>query len=466
MWTPAWSSFGESLIRDSLRRVTVGDMRVLTGALGGLPLAIHLATGYINRGFSVNKFLDLLRERGLSVEPFAPNDSSYKQRVERALRATLELSVQYLEQELRGDAGAQLTALFSLGLGPAAGFGEDLATAIMGLPDTSSMELLTRAEALSLIERVPAAERPDGAWRVHPLLAEYFRSRLSDEQKEAATERLSEWFLQRVADDEENRARRWEAVEQEWRGLEEWLTNLGPGAAGQAASEGFDFASAHGPYHLWLAVTRRGLGSDSGEDQYSRLSWVEGNLALRVGELDLALDCAERKQEWERKRGHERETALAWGLKADILQSRGELDEALRIRREEELPVYEKLGDVRSRAVTMGQIADILQSRGELDEALRIRREEELPVYEKLGDVRCGPSRWVRLRTFSSPVASLMRPFASAGRKSSRFTRSLGSAIGPSRWVRLRTFSSPVASLMRPFASAGRKSSRFTRSLV
>ena len=32
------------------------------------------------------------------------------------------------------------------------------------------------------------------------------------------------------------------------------------------------------------------------------------------------------------------------------------------------------------RAVTMGRIADILQARGQLDEALRIRRGEELPV--------------------------------------------------------------------------------------
>jgi hypothetical protein len=60
----------------------------------------------------------------------------------------------------------------------------------------------------------------------------------------------------------------------------------------------------------------------------------------------------------------------------------------LRIRQEEELPVYERLGDVRSKAVTMGQIADILQARGQLDEALRIRQEEQLPVYERLGDVR------------------------------------------------------------------------------
>ena len=62
--------------------------------------------------------------------------------------------------------------------------------------------------------------------------------------------------------------------------------------------------------------------------------------------------------------------------------------EALRIRTEEELPVYERLGDVRARAVAQGRIADILQARGELDKALRIRIEEELPVYERLGDVR------------------------------------------------------------------------------
>lgn len=36
----------------------------------------------------------------------------------------------------------------------------------------------------------------------------------------------------------------------------------------------------------------------------------------------------------------------------------------------------------------MGQIADILQARGDLDDALRIRQHDQLPVYERLGDVR------------------------------------------------------------------------------
>ena len=107
------------------------------------------------------------------------------------------------------------------------------------------------------------------------------------------------------------------------------------------------------------------------------------------GELDEALRIRREEQlpVYERL-GDVRARAVTMGKIADILQSRGDLDEALRIRREEELPVYERLGDVRSRAVTMGKIADILQSRGDLDEALRIRREEELPVYERLGDVR------------------------------------------------------------------------------
>ncbi len=83
-----------------------------------------------------------------------------------------------------------------------------------------------------------------------------------------------------------------------------------------------------------------------------------------------------------------REAAIAKGQIADILQARGQLDEALRIRREEQLPVYERLGDVRSIAVAKGKIADILQARGQLDEALRSWQEEVIPALERLGDVR------------------------------------------------------------------------------
>jgi hypothetical protein len=78
---------------------------------------------------------------------------------------------------------------------------------------------------------------------------------------------------------------------------------------------------------------------------------------------------------------------VTMGKIADILQQRGETEEALRIRREEVLPVFERLGDLRERAMTMGKIADILQQRGETEEALRIHLEERLPVAEKIGDL-------------------------------------------------------------------------------
>jgi tetratricopeptide (TPR) repeat protein len=92
--------------------------------------------------------------------------------------------------------------------------------------------------------------------------------------------------------------------------------------------------------------------------------------------------------------GSEREAATAMGYFADIAYWRGDYDEALRIRREVELPVYDRLGDTRSAAVAWGKIADIAYQRGDYDEALRIHREVELPVYERLGDTRSTAVTW------------------------------------------------------------------------
>ena len=126
-------------------------------------------------------------------------------------------------------------------------------------------------------------------------------------------------------------------------------------------------------------------------DDRRLIAIAEGRIADILeasGELDEALRIRTEEEipVYERL-GDVRARAIAQGKIADILQTRGELDEALRIRIEEELPVYERLGDARARAFTQGQIADILQARGELDEALRIRTEEQLPVFERLGDV-------------------------------------------------------------------------------
>ena len=113
-----------------------------------------------------------------------------------------------------------------------------------------------------------------------------------------------------------------------------------------------------------------------------------GTIRHVVGDDDRALELYHKALACLDRTGNVRDRAVTMGQIADILQQRGQTDEALRIRREEQLPELERLGDVRSKAVTMGKIADILQQRGQTDEALRIRREDEFPVYERLGDVR------------------------------------------------------------------------------
>ncbi|MCW5704775.1 MAG: CHAT domain-containing protein [Bradyrhizobium sp.] len=130
------------------------------------------------------------------------------------------------------------------------------------------------------------------------------------------------------------------------------------------------------------------LSLGSARDRAIAISEISNVLEMR-GDLDEALRI--RRHEvlpiYEAS-GDVRHYAVTLDEISDILETRGDLDEALRIRLEEVLPVFEKLGQVRSRAVTLDKIADIFEVRGDLDEALRIRREEELPALERLGDIR------------------------------------------------------------------------------
>ncbi|MBF0624181.1 MAG: CHAT domain-containing protein, partial [Magnetococcales bacterium] len=64
--------------------------------------------------------------------------------------------------------------------------------------------------------------------------------------------------------------------------------------------------------------------------------------------------------------------AMLWSEWAGLLARRGKPDDSLEWLGKAEA-VFRAAGDVRERAVTQGKIADILQARGQLDEALRIR---------------------------------------------------------------------------------------------
>ena len=112
-----------------------------------------------------------------------------------------------------------------------------------------------------------------------------------------------------------------------------------------------------------------------------------GGLLYDLGELDAAVELwRDVELPLHRQRHDDRAAAHTMSRIADVMHDQGQLDESLRIRREDQLPVFERLGDHRSRAGTMGRIADVLQDRGQFDEALRIRREEQLPIYAQLGD--------------------------------------------------------------------------------
>ncbi len=119
----------------------------------------------------------------------------------------------------------------------------------------------------------------------------------------------------------------------------------------------------------------------------TREEWWRPVDGERLGELTAELETL-RQREGTDTSPRARAYAARLRLRlADALYPHGEWDRALALL-EEARQSFAALGDERSRAVTMGKIADILARRGQLDEALRIGEEEELPVYERLGDVR------------------------------------------------------------------------------
>jgi len=359
----------------------------LARQLGHLPLALHIAASHLADGSTPALFLAELRQHGFDLPPADAADPRLQvDRARAILHSSFALSWQHW-QRLQAGAPAIRDGLAALAHGPTAGCGTSLGAAIAGLGGTDYDRLLRDAARWSLAEVAPSTARV----RLHPLLAEWLRGE-APAARNATEARWQAWLVARLpanATDPAAQGCAWGEVRGEPEALVEWLERC-PLSLGLALAEaGLGYAQSCGPFGAWQALCTRLLAEVAADDPaLSNLWWTLGQVAHRAGDLDAALAAADAKQAFDKGRGNEREAALAANLRADILTARGKLDEALRIRTEEELPVYEKLGDVRSKAVTQGKIADILMARGELDEALRIRTEEELPVYEKLGDVR------------------------------------------------------------------------------
>jgi len=369
--------------------------RRLAESLGYLPLAIHLAAGHLRAGHTVGGFLERLQATGLQLAPADEADPAHAARGRAILQSTFSLSLDLLRDHLATagmDADRLLAGLHALAQAPASGFGASLGAALADLSPAEFEELRVTARKLSLLEPVPAAERSDQAWRIHSLLAQLLRTRAGEEESSKAFDRMTDWFVSRLpklpTGQEDEMGRLWKEVQAETEALTAWLARVPEADRVKVERAGSKFAIAVGPFHTWGAFCEEMLAGPLTDTERSNALWTLCQISLRSGALDRSLAAATEKRDLDQERGDERASALASGAITDILEARGDLDEALRIRQQELLPIFEKLGDVGTRAVTLGKIADILEARGDLDEALRIRQQEQIPVYEKIGDIR------------------------------------------------------------------------------
>ncbi|NJM12175.1 MAG: tetratricopeptide repeat protein, partial [Synechococcaceae cyanobacterium SM1_2_3] len=122
------------------------------------------------------------------------------------------------------------------------------------------------------------------------------------------------------------------------------------------------------------------LDRESGKDGGSALLRLElGQLYNDLGDSTQALIAFQQALAVFRELDDRRQAAMAQVLIADIKASQGNTEYALKIYKEI-VKLFDELGATCGRGGDAGKIADVLQDRGELDEALRIRREEQLPV--------------------------------------------------------------------------------------
>ncbi len=356
----------------------------LAEALGRLPLALHLAAGHLRADRRPEAFLRRLRAKKLALTGADPADPTFRQRSRALFSDTFELSLDALHREGGSDGEQWLAGICCARSCAGDGVGESLGAAISGVAPEIFDDLVIAAARL--FTRARTARRRN-CLSPPAAMAELLRPRAD---KDKVTGRMTEWFLARLPEASEDQGQRWRELGDETGGLDPLACTGLAGRPVRVEGAGSWYAILNGPYHAWLMFCEALLPAGYRTSELSNTSGPR-EIARRAGDLDRALDVAKQKRDLATEdRGAERRDA-ATRVRDHcryLCEGRGQLDEALKIRNEEQLPVYERLGDVRARAVTMGKIADILQARGQLDEALKIHNQEQLPVYQRLGDVR------------------------------------------------------------------------------
>lgn len=339
--------------------LSADDAERVAAAVHRLPLALDLAAGWLRRGRPVEPFLAALQRRSHALRPAVANHPGRAGRVEAGLAATLALA----GAALREDGGpVEFSALGALPLAPAP---TPLVAAALGLDLDAAWEAARQVADHGLL--LPAGD----AWLLHGVVRDWLREEAGAELA-TASRRVDAWFVAAMEEgDPGTRPRRWAAMAAQPTLVVAWLAG-----AEAALPPLFPYASFNGPFLAWRDAFARHPGPGS--------TLAAAELALKGGEADDAL-----RRLSELPAGEDlRVRARAAYIRANICFLRGEYDEALRIRFEEELPALDALRDIRGRAQALGAIADIHQMQGRLDEARRVREEHEIPVYEAIGDPR------------------------------------------------------------------------------
>jgi len=128
-------------------------------------------------------------------------------------------------------------------------------------------------------------------------------------------------------------------------------------------------------------------GGNLREDAHLSLRGELANFLSAQGNLHLAETIVQENLTAYQQLGDARSVAVTRGALADILQARGCLDDALRIRVEAELPVYRYLAEPRAEALTQVKIATIRAAQGHVEQAIALLR-DQVRVYQQLGDIR------------------------------------------------------------------------------
>jgi tetratricopeptide (TPR) repeat protein len=341
--------------------------RQVVTALGALPLAIHLAAGRLARGLRIESLLKDIKGWVLDRKAVDPGEHS-----RQLLAASILASLRALEQAVDGDKDPALSiaqvapALSGFAAGPASGVGDSLAYALLGLGDAASEALLLRALGYSLVERV--AEERGTRWRMHPLIATTVAFTCAPPAA-AGLAGMAAWFLDRLPErlgaETEQQAQHWQAIQAEEPALLHWLASCPADRAAEVARIGHIYACICGPYAAWRTLCQRSLAQAEAPADRSALLRLLCETQRRSGQLDEALATAQDRSALAKSSGDEATHVSALSQIADIYQARGQLDEALRIRREEELPVFEKLGLVRDAMICRWWLARYHLQRGQ-----------------------------------------------------------------------------------------------------